>query len=104
MLCTLCRKHNETSKRMIWLTISCELLQNDKVREHERSQCRIYTVSADAVALAARHSGGIHNVWKIKYHCSGRQYLEHSSVFTGLLGRRQHIILNINHCYTWVIH
>ena len=39
MLCRLCRKHNEVSKRMVWLTIPCKLLRKDKLRDHERSRC-----------------------------------------------------------------
>ena len=59
MLCTLCGKHNETSKRMVWLSIPCKLLRKDKVREHERSQCHIDAVKAEALAVAARRSNGI---------------------------------------------
>ena len=39
MLCRLCRKDNEASKRMVWLTIPCKLLRKDKLRDHERSRC-----------------------------------------------------------------
>ena len=35
MLCTICRKHNESSKRMVWITVPCKLLCKDKLREHE---------------------------------------------------------------------
>ena len=59
MLCTLCGKHDETSKRMVWLSIPCKLLRKDKVREHERSQCHIDAVKAEALAVAARRSNGI---------------------------------------------
>jgi hypothetical protein len=59
MLCTLCRRHNQTFKRMVWLTIPCRLLRKDKVREHERSQSHIDAVKAEAVAVAAKRSGGI---------------------------------------------
>jgi hypothetical protein len=37
MLCRLCHKYNESSKRMVWLTIPCKLLRKDKLREHEQS-------------------------------------------------------------------
>lgn len=59
MLCTLCKKHNKSSKRMVWLTIPCKLFRKNKVREHERSQCHIDAVKAEAIAVAARCSGGI---------------------------------------------
>ena len=36
MLCRLCRKHNEASKRMVWLTIPCKLLRKDNLRDHEQ--------------------------------------------------------------------
>ena len=35
MLCRLCRKHNDASKRMVWLTIPCKLLCKDKLRDHD---------------------------------------------------------------------
>ena len=59
MLCALCRKHNESSKKMVWLTIPCKFFRKDKLREHERSQCHADAVKAEAMAIAARHSGGI---------------------------------------------
>ena len=35
MLCWLCRKHNDASKRMVWLTIPCKLLRKDKLCDHD---------------------------------------------------------------------
>ena len=35
MLCRLCRKHNEASKRMVWLTIPFKLLRKDKLCDHD---------------------------------------------------------------------
>ena len=58
MLCALCGKHNESSKRMVWLTILCKLFRKGKLREHGRSQCHADAVQAEAMA-AARRSGGI---------------------------------------------
>ena len=59
MLCRLCRKHNEVSKRMVWLTIPCKLLRKDKLRDHERSRCHADVVQAESIAAAAKCSGGI---------------------------------------------
>ena len=59
MLSRLCRKHNESSKRMVWLTVPCKLLRKDKLREHERSRCHADAVQAEATATAARRFGGI---------------------------------------------
>ena len=59
MLCSLYRMHNETSKRMVWISIPCRLLCKDKLREHERSQCHQDAVLAESIAVAAKHSGGI---------------------------------------------
>ena len=59
MLCALCGKHNESSKRMVWLTIPCKPFRKDKLREHERSRCHADAVQAEAMAAAARRSGGI---------------------------------------------
>ena len=59
MLCRLCRKYNESSKRMVWLTIPCKLLCKDKLREHERSRSHADAVQAEAIATAAKRSGGI---------------------------------------------
>ena len=59
MLCRLCRKHNDASKRMVWLTIPCKLLRKDKLRDHERSRCHADAVQAEAIAAAAKRSGGI---------------------------------------------
>lgn len=59
MFCRICRKHNEASKRMVWLTVPCKLLRKDKLREHERSRCHADAVQAEAIAAAAKRSGGI---------------------------------------------
>ena len=59
MLCKLCRKHNDASKRMVWLTIPCKLLRKDKLRDHERSRCHADAVQAEAIAAVAKRSGGI---------------------------------------------
>ena len=63
MLCRLCHKYNESSKRMVWLTIPCKLLRKDKLREHERSRCHADAVQVEAtctcIATAAKRSGGI---------------------------------------------
>ena len=56
MLCTL---GHESSKRMVWLTIPCKLLRKDKLLEHQLSRCKADVVQVEAMAAAARHSGGI---------------------------------------------
>ena len=60
MLCRLCRKHNVESKRMVWLMIPCNLLRKDKLRDHEWLRCHADTVQAEAIASAAKRSGGIY--------------------------------------------
>ena len=59
MLCSLCRKHSETSKRMVWISIPCRLVRKDKLREHKRSQCHQDAMRAESIAVAAKRSGGI---------------------------------------------
>ena len=59
MLCTLCKKHKETSLRTVWLTIPCKLLRKDKIREHKQSVCHRDAVKAEAMAVAAKRSCGI---------------------------------------------
>ena len=59
MLCRLCCKHNEACKQMVWLTIPCKLLRKDKLHDYERSRCHTDTVPAEAIAAAAKCSGGI---------------------------------------------
>ena len=46
--------------RMVWLSIPCKFFRKHKVHEHERSQCHIDAVKAEAVAVAGKRSGGIH--------------------------------------------
>ena len=58
-MCVLCYKHNEFSQRMVWLTLLCKLFRKDKLREHELSRCHEDAVQAEAMAAAARLSGGI---------------------------------------------
>ena len=59
MLCRLRRKHNKVFNRMVWLKIHCKLLRKDKLRDHERSRCHAVAVQAEAIAAAAKRSGGI---------------------------------------------
>ena len=55
MLCRLCCKYNEVCKRMVWLTIACKLLRNDKLSGHDATP----TLPAEAITTAAKRSGGI---------------------------------------------
>jgi len=95
MLCMLCRKHTESSKRMVWLSIPCKLFWKDKLREHERSQCHMDAVKAEAMAVAARCSGGI-------CACMEEQVsLQQQAVrgaYIGLQRRRQHITPSLDLC------
>ena len=59
MLCRLCRKHNEASKRMVWISVPSRLFRKDKLRQHERSQSHEDALRAESVAAAAQRSGGI---------------------------------------------
>ena len=34
MLCSICGKHKESSKRMVWITIPCNLFLKDELCEH----------------------------------------------------------------------
>ena len=52
-------KHNESSKRMVWLATPCKLFRKDKLCDHERSRCHADAVKAEAMATAATPSGGI---------------------------------------------
>ena len=36
MYCRLCRKHNQTTKKMIWIEIPCRLFRKDKLVQHQR--------------------------------------------------------------------
>ena len=44
---------------MVWLTIPCKLRRKDKLRDHERSLCHADAIQAEAIAAAAKCSGGI---------------------------------------------
>lgn len=59
LLCALCKKHNGTSKRMVWINIPCKQLRKDKIRAHLSSQCHSESVKAESLAEAARQSGDI---------------------------------------------
>ena len=100
MLCTLCRKHNELLKRMVWLTILCKLFQKDKLREHERSRCHMDAVKAEAMAVAGNALVVFVRAWKSKYHYSSRQFMVPSSACIALLRRKQLIIPSIDPCWS----
>ena len=46
---------------MVWLTIPCKLLRKDKLLEYQRWAVTVQAdvVQVEAMAAAARHSGGI---------------------------------------------
>jgi hypothetical protein len=55
MVCSLCRKHNQTTKRMVWLEIPCRLFRKDKLLQHQRMDA----ILSESHAVASRVSGGI---------------------------------------------
>ena len=59
MVCFLCRKHNQTTKRMVWIEIPCCLFQKDKILQHQRSKCHMDSILTESHAAASRVSGGI---------------------------------------------
>ena len=59
MLCSVCGKHKESSKRMVWITVPCKFFRKDKLCEHEWSQCHVDATKAEAMVVATRRSGGI---------------------------------------------
>ena len=56
MFCRLCKKHNKSTKRMVFISSPCVL---DKLHEHQKSQGHIDAVKAESHAAAAVCSGGI---------------------------------------------
>ena len=59
MYCSLCRKHNQTTKRMVWIEIPCRLFRKDKLLQHQRSKCHMDSILAESHAAASRVTGGI---------------------------------------------
>ena len=59
MFCSLCRKHNQTTKQMIWIEIPCRPFRKDKLLQHQRSKCHMDSVLAESHAAASRVTGGI---------------------------------------------
>ena len=44
---------------MVWITIPCHQFRKDKLLEHQRSKCHVDAAQMEALAIAARRSGGI---------------------------------------------
>ena len=59
MVCSLCRKHNQTTKRMVWIELPCRLFRKDKILQHQQSKCHMDSILAESHAAASRVSGGI---------------------------------------------
>ena len=59
MVCSLCCKHNQTTKRMVWIELPCRLFRKDKILQHQRSKCHMDSILAESHATASRVSGGI---------------------------------------------
>ena len=59
MYCTLCQKHNKSTKRMVFITTPCVLYRKDKLHEHKKSRGHADAVIAESHAVAAKSSGGI---------------------------------------------
>ena len=66
MFCALCRKHNQTTKRMVWIEVLCCLLRKDKLREHQLSKCHMDSICAESHAAAAKFTGGIRSALQKK--------------------------------------
>ena len=58
MLCELCRKHNPTKKRIVWIEIPCHLWRRKKLCEHQRSKCHMDSVCAESNKAAVKLTGG----------------------------------------------
>ena len=59
MVCSLCCKHNQTTKRMVWIEIPCHLFQKDKILQHQRSICHMDSILTEPHAAVSSVSGGI---------------------------------------------
>ena len=59
MFWSLCRKHNQTTKKMVWIEIPCRLFRKDKLLQHQRSKCHMDAILAESHAAASRLTGGI---------------------------------------------
>ena len=59
MFCILCRKHNQSTKRMVWIEIPCRLFRKDKFIQHQRTKCHMDSVLAESHAAASKVTGGI---------------------------------------------
>ena len=59
MFCSLCRKHNQTTKRMVWIELPCRLIRKDKLLQHQRSKHHMDSILAESHAAASRVTGGI---------------------------------------------
>ncbi len=59
MYCTLCQRHNKSSRRMVWIATPYTNYRRDKVTKHETSQCHMDAVPAESKAADAQISGGI---------------------------------------------
>ena len=59
MVCSLCCKHNQTTKRMVWIEIPCCLSRKDKILQYQRSKCHMDSILTESYAADSRVSGGI---------------------------------------------
>ena len=58
MFCVLCRKHNQSTKRMVWIELPCRLFRKDKLIQHQRAKCHMDPVLAESHAAASKVTGG----------------------------------------------
>ena len=72
MFCSLCRKHNQTTKRMVWIEIPCRLFCKDKLLQHQRSKCHMDSILAESHAAASRVTGGFDQLYRSRFLCSVR--------------------------------
>ena len=59
MYCTLCQKHNKSTKRKVFITTPCVLYRKDKLHEHQKSRGHADAVFAESHAVASKSSDGI---------------------------------------------
>ena len=59
MFCVLCCKHNQSTKRMVWIEILCRLFRKDKLIQHQRTKCHMDSVLAESHAAPSKVTGGI---------------------------------------------
>ena len=47
---------------MVWIAFPCQQFRKDKILEHQKSKTHMDAAQVEAIAIAARHSGGVRSV------------------------------------------